>query len=67
MSHSIAFESASFQDVIVEMRFKMVIPIVWFEMDISDFVHASRVEHFEQIRPRARQEAEKLVSKEFPN
>jgi len=49
MSHSRAFESVSIQDVIVETRFKMVIQITWFEMDISDFVHASRVEHFEQI------------------
>jgi len=52
MSHSRAFESVSIQDVIVETRFKMVIQITWFEMDISDFVHASRVEYFEQIRAR---------------
>jgi hypothetical protein len=30
----------------------MVIPIAWFEMDISDFVHSSRVEYFEQMRQR---------------
>jgi hypothetical protein len=54
MSHSRAFESVSFQDDIVQMRFTMVIPIACFEMDISDFVHSSRVEHFEQIRPRLR-------------
>jgi hypothetical protein len=49
MSHNRAFEAVSVQDASGETRFNMVIPITCFVMDISGFVHASRVEHFEQI------------------
>jgi hypothetical protein len=43
----------------------MVIPIAWFEMDIRDFVQASRFEHFEQIRPRLRRKQRSPYSKSF--